>query len=557
MADTNFVSKVTHILATWLNPVNKAVYRAIGSGGVAPETPGQVRDNLGLSATSPPSGASLIGNSTAGGSLGANVQAALDLKLNSSALFTNPIHRFNNWDDAATPGNAAQYLTYTVTSNASTGDRFGWAATINENSASNPDNFVALDGHSLHLGTWDKLSGAFWGIATESWSNANGYATLIGGELSVIQQSPVNANPNVGMNAVFKNRPDVATHPTAPVISGSLYNFNSSAILITSQARPSGGGIAWSGVGSGWQTAIRIGDLGFGSGLDWEGGSYYPQSSTYKAYTTVMDMTNALTDLAGGFPWFLLNRNSVTYWGIRFNGTLTGALSNHNLLINAGGAGYAIGDAGTIGGAGANSAHYQITNVAAGVVTGIIISSGGAGNAVAAGVATTATSGGGAGLTLNLTLNTGGLYGAWIGPVAGGAGYVVGELVSLSGAGTAGYLKAVVEITTVAAGVVTGFRLRTGTSSSLGRGYVLTGAGPFVTTTSLTGGGAGLTVAVAHIWVEQLIGGEKWEFWRMLNPSDPFGTGARHNYIDASFPGTPLVIDTSAATFTFPLDASL
>lgn len=556
MADMNFVSKVTHILATWLNPVNKAVYRAIGSGGVAPETPGQVRDNLGLSATSPPSGASLIGNSTAGGSLGANVQAALDLKLNSSALFTNPIHRFNNWDDADTPGNAAQYLTYTVTSNASTGDRFGWAATINENSASNPDNFVALDGHALHLGTWDKLAGAFWGIATESWSNANGYATLIGGELSVIQQSPINANPNVGMNAVFKNRPDASTHPTAPVVAGSLYNFDSSAILISSQARPSGGGIAWAGVGSGWQTAIRVGDLGFGSGLDWEGGSYYPQSSTYKAYTTILDMTNALSDLAGGTPWFTLYRNSATYWGMRFNGNLTGQLQNHNFKINAGGAGYAIGDRGTIGGAGGNTATYQIGNVVAGAVTDLTLltlNSGGVGYAVAAGVATTATTGGGVGLTIDITLNTGGLYGAWLGPAVGGAGYVVGELISLSGGGTAGYKKAVVEVTTVAAGVVTGIKLRTGSAFSLGRGYTVA----VIATTSLTGAGVGLTVAVTHIWVEQLVGGEKWEFWRMLNPSDPFGTGARHNYIDASFPGTPLVIDTSAATFTFPLDASL
>src|SRR4030067_2567568 len=48
MADTTFVSKVTHIVATWLNDVNIAVYRAIGAGGLAPITPTEVVTNLGL-----------------------------------------------------------------------------------------------------------------------------------------------------------------------------------------------------------------------------------------------------------------------------------------------------------------------------------------------------------------------------------------------------------------------------------------------------------------------------------------------------------------------------
>jgi len=562
MADTTFVSKVTHVLASWLNPVNVAIYRAIGTGtnGVAPTTPADVRTNLGLTSTSATSGASLIGNNTGGGSLGANVQAALDLKANTSSLFTDPRHRFNAWDDAATVGNAQQYLEYTVTSNTSTGDRMGWAAVVNENSASNPDNFVALDGHALHLGTWNKVSGSFWGIATEAWSNADGYATLIGGELSVIQQSPTNANPNVGVNAVFKNRPDNQTHPTAPVVDGSLYNFDSSAFFSSSQARPSGGGAAWSGVGSGWQTVLRVGDLGLGSGLDWEGGDAYPQSSTYKAYSTIIDMTNALTDLAGGSPWFTLYRNAQTYWGMRFSGILTGGLSNHNLKINAGGAGYTIGDTGTIGGAGGNTAHYTVGDVSGGAVTDLYISisgSGipvsGSGYAVAAGVATTATSGGGAGLTLDIALSTGSLYGAWLGPAVGGAGYAVGDLIALSGGGAAGHKSAIVEVTTVAAGVVTGIRLRSGGSFSLGFGYTVAN----IATTAITGVGAGLTVSVTQIWTELLIGGEKWEFWRMTNPSDPYGTGARHKYIDASFPGTGLTIDTSGATYTFPNDGPM
>lgn len=550
--DTVFVSKVTHINAAWLNPVNVAVFRAIGTGtnGIAPTTPADVRTNLGLTASG---GAALIGNDVAGGSLGANVQAALDLKLNASAVFTNPIHQANVWDDANTPGNAEQFNEYTTPASAASIDAGTWVGLIhNQGSGGNTGNLVALIGHAYHDATFNNGAGAVWGLATEAWSNPTNTSVLIGGELSVIQQTAVGYG-SVGVNAVFKNRSDIATHPTAPVVDGSLYNFSSRALYITSQARPSGGGIAWAGVGSGWQTAIKVGDPGYGSGLDWEGGSNYPQSTTYKAYSTVIDMTDALSDLAGGTPWFTLYRNASTYWGMRFNGVLTGQLQNHNFDIAAGGAGYAIGDRGTIGGAGGNTAVYQIGNVAAGVVTDLFLVSGGVGYVQAAAVATTATTGAGAGLTLNITKSTGSVYGAWLDPVAGGAGYVVGELVSLSGGGTAGYKKVVVEVKTVAAGVVTAVRLRSGGTFSLGNGYTVAVIG----TTSITGAGVGLTVGVSHIWTEQLVGGEKWEFWRMLNPGDPFGTGARHGYIDASFPGTPLTIDTSGATYTFPLDPPL
>ena len=75
MADTTFVSKVTHIVAAWLNDVNKAVYRAIGIGGVAPTTPAEVRSNLGLTAAG---GAALVGNAPSGGVTTGTVQAAIN-----------------------------------------------------------------------------------------------------------------------------------------------------------------------------------------------------------------------------------------------------------------------------------------------------------------------------------------------------------------------------------------------------------------------------------------------------------------------------------------------
>jgi len=46
MSDTNFTDGVTVIGSSWLNDVNKTVYRALASGGVAPTTPAQVANNL-------------------------------------------------------------------------------------------------------------------------------------------------------------------------------------------------------------------------------------------------------------------------------------------------------------------------------------------------------------------------------------------------------------------------------------------------------------------------------------------------------------------------------
>ena len=46
MTDTTFVDKTTQIVSSWLNDVNVTVYRALGSGGVAPTTAAAVRTNL-------------------------------------------------------------------------------------------------------------------------------------------------------------------------------------------------------------------------------------------------------------------------------------------------------------------------------------------------------------------------------------------------------------------------------------------------------------------------------------------------------------------------------
>lgn len=296
-----------------------------------------------------------------------------------------------------------QYNEFTTPATGGAGDLSPWVGLIH-NQGTNADNIVALTGHAYHDATFNNTTGGVWGIATEAWSNPVATSTLIGGEFSVISQYPINTNFIVGVNAVFKNRADIATHPTASVGAGPYYNRNSTAVLITSQARPSGAGAAWAGVGSGWQTAIRIGDPGYGSGLDWEGGT---SGGGNKKYSTILNMEQAGTDLAGGFPWLALWRTGLTYFGIRFNATITtGALEELVLHVDAAGAGYALNDVGTID-TGGTGGTYKVTGVTAGAVTGAQVLAAGTGYHTQRGVATTATTGGGAGLKLWIKQVTG------------------------------------------------------------------------------------------------------------------------------------------------------
>lgn len=75
MTDTTFVDRqAPTIKASWLNDINKAVYRAIGAGGVAPVTPANVLTNLGITA----GGASLVGYVGPGGFLRTVASKELD-----------------------------------------------------------------------------------------------------------------------------------------------------------------------------------------------------------------------------------------------------------------------------------------------------------------------------------------------------------------------------------------------------------------------------------------------------------------------------------------------
>jgi hypothetical protein len=75
MADTEFTAKVTKVLASWLNDVNQACYRAIGKDGGVPVSPAEVRNNLGLTAQG---GAALIGNTPTGTIASTTVQGAIN-----------------------------------------------------------------------------------------------------------------------------------------------------------------------------------------------------------------------------------------------------------------------------------------------------------------------------------------------------------------------------------------------------------------------------------------------------------------------------------------------
>lgn len=92
-------------------------------------------------------------------------------------------------------------------------------------------------------------------------------------------------------------------------------------------------------------------------------------------------------------------------------------------VLGAGGAGYAVGDTGTVAG-GSSLAQYIVTAVTGGAVTDFLITDPGAGYAIAASAATAAAGsqpGVGTGLTLDIT------------STSGGSGYAVGDTGTIAG----------------------------------------------------------------------------------------------------------------------------
>ncbi len=161
-------------------------------------------------------------------------------------------------------------------------------------------------------------------------------------------------------------------------------------------------------------------------------------------------------------------------------------------VINAGGAGYTVGDiltitGGTEFGDSALGAEFEVTAEAAGVITTLRLNNSGSYGIEPATLTGNALVGGtGAGATVDLIMSSW----ATAVPNAGGAGYVVGEILTLVG-GTVETTAATFEVLTVSMGaVVTVKPVNVGDYSQLP-------VNPVVTTASAAGTGATLDVTRA------------------------------------------------------------
>ncbi len=169
--------------------------------------------------------------------------------------------------------------------------------------------------------------------------------------------------------------------------------------------------------------------------------------------------------------------------------TCTGFYKIVTSTLNSGGSGYAVNDTFTITNpteGGGNTASGHVTGVSGGVVTTYVIDVAGGGYKVQTGRTTTATSGSGTGLTIDI-----GSVGTGIAQVyvkAAGTGYAVNDTFTING----GSPLATGHVTTISGSTVTGVIIDTP-----GQGYAVNTSG--IATTATSGGGTGLTIEVDSI----------------------------------------------------------
>jgi hypothetical protein len=228
----------------------------------------------------------------------------------------------------------------------------------------------------------------------------------------------IDSGPSVGLNVTFKNRSDISTHPTAPMGFGTYWNQKAWAVFVSSQPRPSGSGAEWATAGSGWNIVRKVGDSGFGSGLDWEGGDsgLTGVPATIRNFSVIDDFTDMADpvhgsgrDMAGGLPWIWAFRTGATYFLMRFNPQITtGEIEIMNDTPAVAGDGYAVDDTFTLDHdiLSGTSATAKVTSISGmggtGPVTGVQLLTGGDGYYVRPSCATTATSGAGTGLRVQV-----------------------------------------------------------------------------------------------------------------------------------------------------------
>lgn len=163
--------------------------------------------------------------------------------------------------------------------------------------------------------------------------------------------------------------------------------------------------------------------------------------------------------------------------------------------VNAGGTGYVVGDVlSVLGGTSSAVAQAEVTTVAAGVVTAVIMVQSGTYTVDPSLTANAVTGGTGTGCTLNLTMANVGwtkkretFYAVSAVVAAGGTGYAVGNILTVTG-GTFMF-AARFNVTTVSAGAVTGLSL-----NDKGE-YTTSPSNPAATT---GGAGSGCTLTVTY-----------------------------------------------------------
>ena len=156
------------------------------------------------------------------------------------------------------PAKRGHYFFQQYTSNRpGTGSLFGYAANIFRTGGDRKVVAAQLNGYSQDAaGTGS--AGSVWGIATEAWTGGPSIepvrsATLIGGEFAVLSQYHDNTAKMVGVDSVFKNRPDNASEVIRGNAGNNRFNVGSAAFQISTgnnKDRPA------SGAFTGWHTGI-------------------------------------------------------------------------------------------------------------------------------------------------------------------------------------------------------------------------------------------------------------------------------------------------------------
>lgn len=183
----------------------------------------------------------LITSGISSGNIGAEISGQIEaLSLDIAAINTelNSVGHF----DAENVWNRWQYLInsdLTPTGNPSI--MYGWVAALTRTSGAKwvvPGFFV---------GEASGGTGTIWGIATEAWTGtrsavATSSSVLVGAEFSCVSQYSNQSDAVIGVDVVFKNRPDsLLTGAVRGGLGSNRYNLNSYAYWITSQPRSTAG----------------------------------------------------------------------------------------------------------------------------------------------------------------------------------------------------------------------------------------------------------------------------------------------------------------------------